>query len=244
MRRSQAQAHEGSDSSPTGWQRARRPEHKAERRRAILDAAEALIDEQGVDGATLSAIARRAGLSKANCYRYFESREAILLAVAIEEARDWTREVVDRLAGLSAVSDVDAVARTYAQLTAGHPRFCMLVSSLSSVLEHNISVEAVAEFKRTFHPLLFGSANAVRSAIPELSVEQAYAFLRFFGLLTIGTWPNANPAPAVVEVLEGEEFAPMRIDLEETLFEHARVLLRGLITDSSSDPSSSGRSLK
>lgn len=222
---------------PHRWQRARRPEQKAQRREAILTAAESLVDEEGVDGATLSEIARRADLSKANCYRYFESREAILLAVVIDEARRWTSNVVERLKLLAGSRDVEGIARAYAEASAERRRFCMLISSLSSVLEHNISIEAVAEFKREFHPVVMGSADSLRSAMPELSAEQAYVFLRFFGLFMAGTWPNANPAPAVAEVLGHEEFASMGIDLEAALFEQARLLLRGLLADTPTERS-------
>lgn len=211
------------------WQRARRPEHKAERRDAILAAAVSLLDEQGVEGATLTEIARRAGLSKANCYRYFESREAILLAVTLDEARAWTISVVDRLTLLAGSGDIDAVARVYSQASAERPRLCMLISALSSVLERNVSAEAVATFKRAFHPIILGSAEALRAAISELRAGQVEAFLLFIGMLTAGTWPNANPAPAVVEVLKRKEFSHGRIDFEATIFAHARVVLYGLL---------------
>jgi AcrR family transcriptional regulator len=44
----------------------------------ILDAAAALIDEQGVDAATTRAIADRAGVSYPSLYRFFADREEIL----------------------------------------------------------------------------------------------------------------------------------------------------------------------
>lgn len=216
------------EAPPEEWQRARRPEHKAARRDAILAAAGELLDEEGLDRTTLSAIARRAGLSKANCYRYFESREAILLEIILEEGRGWTTELVDALELLRGTQDIDAVARTYATITARRRRFCMLASSLASVLEHNVSAETVAAFKQRFHPELVGSAGAIRAACSNLTDEQAQTFLHFFGLVVIGTWPNANPAPAVEEVLSRDSFAAMRVDLETTLFEHGRVVLRGL----------------
>ena len=53
---------------------ARNPEHKLVRKEAILSAARYLVDTEGVEGTTLSDIARQANLSKANCYRYFENR--------------------------------------------------------------------------------------------------------------------------------------------------------------------------
>ena len=211
------------------WQRARRPEHKAERRDAILAAAVSLVERQGVEGTTLTEIARRAGLSKANCYRYFESREAILLSVTLDETEAWTASVIDRLTPLAGSGDIDAVAKVYSRASAERPRLCMLISALSSVLERNVSVEAVATFKRAFHPIILGSADAFRAAIPELPAEQVGTFLLFEGMFTAGTWPNANPAPAVAEVLQHEEFSHGRIDFEATLFAHARVVLYGLL---------------
>ena len=94
------------------WRRARRPEHKLVRKEAILSAARYLVDTEGVEGTTLSDIARQANLSKANCYRYFENREAVLLQVVLEETRDWTDAIVDGLYRLSRNGDVRSRQRT------------------------------------------------------------------------------------------------------------------------------------
>ncbi|HEU0222902.1 MAG TPA: helix-turn-helix domain-containing protein, partial [Paracoccaceae bacterium] len=67
------------------FQRARSPEQKAHRRRAILEAAAALLAEGGIEATTLAAIAERAGLVKSNLYRYFESREEILMWLFVED---------------------------------------------------------------------------------------------------------------------------------------------------------------
>ena len=44
---------------------------------SILDAAATLLDHQGVDQITMTAIAQEAGLSKAALYRYFPNKAAI-----------------------------------------------------------------------------------------------------------------------------------------------------------------------
>jgi AcrR family transcriptional regulator len=51
------------------------------RERAILDAAEALLEEQGVDPLTVEAIARGAGISRASLYFYFGSKQEVLSAL-------------------------------------------------------------------------------------------------------------------------------------------------------------------
>ena len=213
-----------------GWLRARRPEHKQERREAILSAARALLDAEGVEGASLSAIARESGLSKANLYRYFESREAILLSVVLDETRDWDRAVTAELAALAGSDDADAVASVFARCSAERPRLCMLVSALWSVLERNVSLETVADFKRNVHEVMFGSAEAVAAALPGISSDEARAFLSFFFVFAAGAWGASNPAPVVAELYTDDEFAGMQVDFETALEAHARILLHGLLT--------------
>jgi len=213
------------------WLRARRPEHKQERRDAILAAALRLLDAGGVEGSSLSAIAREAGLSKANCYRYFESREAILLAVILDEARAWARDVDTRLEALPGRSDADAVAEVFVRTTVERPRLCVLVSSLWSVLERNVGVDAIANFKRSFLEVTYASVASVERALPSLSDEDAHAYVTYFFLFVAGAWPAANPAPIVVEVLGREEFAGHSMEFEPVLRAHAQTVLRGLLAE-------------
>ncbi len=213
------------------WQRARRPEEKAARREAILRAAESLLDDKGVDGTTLSEIARESGVSKASCYRYFESREAILLEVAVEEVREWAADVRERLEPLAGTRDLEGIARAYAAATSSRPRFCMLLSALSSVLEHNVRAESVLDFKRRFNGAAFETVAGVREAIPELSDLQVACFMRFLSTAIAGAWPMANPPPVVANLMQREEFASVRSELEPSLFDYCRLVLRGLLAE-------------
>jgi len=54
---------------------------KPEIRQAVIDAATALFIEQGYVETQISAIARRAGISTSNVYKYFESKIDILYAI-------------------------------------------------------------------------------------------------------------------------------------------------------------------
>ncbi|MEZ4454697.1 MAG: TetR family transcriptional regulator [Nannocystaceae bacterium] len=215
-------------SRPEPWQRARRPEQKQERREAILAAALERLDDEGLEATTLSAIARSAGISKANLYRYFESREAILLEVTLEEAQAWVDALAGALAPLAGSSDVDGVAAVVARSLAERPRLCTLVSALASVLEHNVGVDVVTAFKRRFGALVGDVVTAVIAAVPGLSATAADTFTRFVYLFVVGTWPAANPPPAVAEALAREDLTGMCVDFEASVREHARILLRGL----------------
>jgi AcrR family transcriptional regulator len=65
---------------------------RAERESAILEAAAIEFTAAGFDEAKISAIARRAGMTSANVHYYFESKDALVAAVA---ARAYERLFVD-----------------------------------------------------------------------------------------------------------------------------------------------------
>ena len=55
---------------------------RAEREAAILEAAAAEFAAEGFDDAKIAAVARRAGMTSANVHYYFESKDALVAAVA------------------------------------------------------------------------------------------------------------------------------------------------------------------
>jgi len=71
--------------------------HHGDLRRALLDAAEAMVAEHGIAAVTMSAVARRAGVSTGAPYRHFEDRVALLRALA-QRGR---RAVAQRMEGAS-----------------------------------------------------------------------------------------------------------------------------------------------
>ena len=70
-------------------QRKPRPTIREENERALLEAAEIIFAEQGFAGATTSAIARRAGVPKANLHYYFATKEALYRAVVERVLTAW-----------------------------------------------------------------------------------------------------------------------------------------------------------
>lgn len=63
------------------WRRASLQGRSARTQERLLDAAEALIVEAGTEGASIAAIAARAGCSVGAVYHHFRDRKALLLAI-------------------------------------------------------------------------------------------------------------------------------------------------------------------
>ena len=66
-----------------------KPSIREENERAILAAAEAVFAEQGFGGATMAAIAARAGVPKPNVYYYFPTKERLYRAVIERVLNEW-----------------------------------------------------------------------------------------------------------------------------------------------------------
>ena len=213
------------------FERATQPEHKRLRRDAILLAAGELFDEQGLHSVSLSAIARRAKSSKANIYRYFESREAIYLAILEEDYAELAAHVEQRLAPLAGCNDAVKVAPVVAKSLAERPRLVHLSSLLGSVLEQNVSLDGVRAFKREVARTLLRLLNSLHAAMPALDIPQCERALTFIASFAGGIYHVTNPGPTVHQLLEEAEFEWMRRDFEKSTADHARIVLNGLLAE-------------
>ena len=92
----------------------RREEEKERRRAEIVDAAEQLYAEIGWDAVTMDCVAKRARLSRALIYVYFQDKNDLLLAIA-ERALAELREsfIAAAAAQTSGLDKVQAIGRAY-----------------------------------------------------------------------------------------------------------------------------------
>ena len=144
------------------FQRARSPEHKAERREAILSAAAGLAARDGVRQVTLTDIAGAVGVHKSALLRYFETREQIFLELTGRAWTEWAAATRAALGEIGSVDDGDATARALAHSFAARPLLCDLIPHTALNLERHVSADAVRTYKLT-------SLGAVESVAAALS---------------------------------------------------------------------------
>lgn len=227
--------------SEATWQRARQPEQKEQRRAAILEAAAELFERDGFDKLSLTAIARQAGISKGNVYRYFESKEEIFLQLLHRDNAAWVSDVETRLARLGQTAGapdgashrpggdlIDAVAHELAASLHAQPRLTALTAVTANILEHNVSEQVVVDYKSRLMPLFVRLGNAVHAALPGLPLEDAREFLLYLYVTQAGMWPVAHPAPVVARVLQRPSFSSMCVDWYRDLERMLAIVLRGM----------------
>ncbi|MBE8477373.1 TetR family transcriptional regulator [Streptomyces justiciae] len=192
--------------------RARRPEHKEQRRQAILDAARRLAVDSGVHNVTLSGVAAEVGLAKSNMSRYFGTREEMYLELASECWRDWGRAVVERL------STGDAVVATLTETLQARPMFCDLLGHTATSLEHNVSVPAASGHKRAMIVVIDELGDAIAAADRRLTEKEGRDLVMAAAGLAGAVYAAANPPSTLAEAYErNPELAAARPEFEPTL---------------------------
>ena len=212
------------------FQRARKPEQKEERRAHLLSVARELL-AGGLDTQDLSLneLARQAGMAKSNVYRYFESREAVLLELLWQEWELLAAGMRDSLGGgTNQTGSIEEIARVFAHAVAQRPLLGQLSSILPSIIEHNVALERVRHFKCALLALVRECAGFLHEYLPSIPTAAFEEFNHHAFILVIGLWPISHPSSVAAEALQVPELAPFRYDFERGLARGLLLLLRGL----------------
>ncbi|MER5757856.1 TetR family transcriptional regulator [Streptomyces sp. NPDC002082] len=218
----------------TDFQRARSEEQREIRRRVILDTAAAMLEEGPVGEITLNELSRRAGLAKSNVLRYFESREAILLELLDRLWRSWTADLPALLtAGIDRDAPVglrgDQFAAALAASVADRRVLCDLLSSQAGVLEHNVSAQVAARYKRAAVDHVIDLAALARHHVPEL--EDRAGQLAAAVIMSIGAvWTHARPSEAMLAAYRADpSLAAYKMDFAAGLEDMLATLTAGAV---------------
>lgn len=208
------------------FKRARKPEQKEERRALLLATARAYLLESGDEAAlSLNELARRADMAKSNVYRYFESREALLLAVLWDEWSEWLASIEARLTGER--RSFEATLGLAIDDLVSRPLLTHLTSVLPSVLERNLGEDSLRAFKRDTLEFFAQVARVLHASSPELAIETYFSLTHDVAVLIGGLYPFCHPRPPVDRVASEPEFAALRRDFGSELRRMTLALARG-----------------
>lgn len=221
------------------FQRARSEEQREARRRAILEAAAAMLTQFSVAELSLNELARRVGLAKSNVLRYFESREAVLLELLDTALAAWIADLGGRLDVLDRSaptgSRIEAVAELVSSSLAERPVLCDLISAQAAVLERNVSPAVAGRYKRAAVGKAGEVGELVRGVIPELGAA-ATEFAGIAAMASGAIWSHTQPSPAMLQAFRADpELAGLRLHFQPTLHELLAVLLTGLLARQTAD---------
>lgn len=171
------------------WQRARKPAQKRARKEEILDAARSLFATLPYDEVSLNGIAREAGMSKPNLYRYFSSREEIFLQILREEQQSFLEQLSKRLESLPGKKPVDEIAEAWVDAAIACPDLLALLPQLGTSMEKNSSVEQLVAYKKESFAGADALAQLHQKLYPKLDLEKWKRVLNCSVGLLAGLWP-------------------------------------------------------
>lgn len=121
--------------------------HHGDLKRALLDAALEMLDEEGADGIGLRELARKVGVSAAAPYRHFRSRQALLEAVATEGFRRFSAMMAAKEADFTEAERLPAMVEAYVRFALVQPAlfrlmFSRQVDKTGNKALHDAAVEA------------------------------------------------------------------------------------------------------
>lgn len=176
-------------------------------RQALLDAAEKLFAEQGVEAVSIRAVNRAAGLAPAAVHYHYGSKDALLEAVLMREGSTVRQQIVDGAEALLADQAapttrglVEIVGQAYLDLLARKPvrgaRWLTIVAQLSQAGDERMMRSAEPATKRllelvrrvfpdgteaeidTCWPLAVQSLIVLLARLPRGDAEARHAYVR------------------------------------------------------------------
>lgn len=209
------------------FKRARRDEQKAERRRSILATARELCAEAGVLHWSLNELGRRAAVAKPNLYRYFGSREEILMTLMHEEIVGFVGAVASRTQGaqLSTAQLCQLLAEGYRE----RPLLCELLCVSASVLEHHVEDDAIRAIKLAGLQQADKLAASLAATNADLDPAQAHQLAFTSGIVVAGLWPMAGPNAPMQRLSQTDGMQGLALDFEESLEQLLRHYASGLL---------------
>ena len=170
----------------------RKTYHHGDLQAALLDAADALLDEGGVDAVSLREVARRTGVTATATYRHFADKEALLAALALRGFQAFGMAL--QKAATKSDNPVAAMGQAYVRFALARPgRFRLMfgpaVADRSRHPELQAAVEQVTQD--------FGQAIQARpdlGAAPDVTALRMWSMIHGLShLLLDGMLPGYDP---------------------------------------------------
>jgi AcrR family transcriptional regulator len=196
--------------------------HHGNLRQNLIDAAIALISEEGISDLSLRQVARRVGVSHNAPYRHFEDKEALLAAVAEQgfEALTVAMETAKQDIPVGTSQSLEAIGIAYVNFAVAKPFHYRLMFGDyrgSSSNDSALTAAAHQSFMVLVDTIRAGqSAGVFRAADPINMARVAWSLVHGQAMLALDNKLQVKP---------GEEFAAF-------LKFSSQMLFQGLVNDS------------
>ncbi|MEU6025318.1 TetR family transcriptional regulator [Micromonospora sp. NPDC047134] len=161
-------------------------EHHARQRRALLDAARALLAETG-QAPSMAAVGRHAGLARTSVYQYFASAEELLAAVVADVFPAWAGQVLARVS-----AEPTAATRVWAYVEANVELFAGPEQAVARALTRVVEPRLLQGPIEQFHAQLQGP---LRQALTDLGEPEPDIMAKLIDSLIVRACQEVGSTP-------------------------------------------------
>jgi hypothetical protein len=110
---------------------------------------------------------------------------------------------------------------------------CDLISAQAAVLEHNVSPDVAARYKRASMAAITALGILMLRCVPELGEGDAFRLAGAAVMMTAALWPHTQPSAAMLAAYEADPaLGALRLDFTSTVCEVIQVMAAGLLARS------------
>lgn len=137
--------------------RARSVEQKKRRMNEIMETTDHLFHDHTYHEITLTTIAEALGWSRGNLYKYVTTKEEIFLELYLEKQNNYFSDIESAFEDKDDLTD-EEFADLWASILDNNHDYLRYYGILATIIETNVTVERLAEFKKTvlsgFDPII------------------------------------------------------------------------------------------
>ncbi len=210
------------------FQRARSAQQKQERINQIIKASEALYLEKNYMEISFLDIAKKLDFTRANLYKYYNSKDEIFLDIFGNDLVLWKDGLVTELKAKEHIH-VDDFACIWSKHIIKNKRMLELLCILHTVIEKNVCVEKLAEFKKLMFRVYSEISMELLRLFPELSKQNLQMFYDFQMRYAVGLYPAVNKNEVQLEATRLSGVSIPKEEFEPTYSKFISIVLQGIL---------------
>lgn len=155
--------------------RAKSDENKQIRINQILSITDKLFENNTYHNISLTTISDNMRMSRGNLYKYFNSKEEIFLEIYSRKQRNFINSLVDKLNKME-IEDITtkSFAQDFSEVLENNFDYLKYHRILTSIIETNVSIENLAEFKLENHKTLSPLLEIIKIKAEVDSIKEAF----------------------------------------------------------------------
>ena len=173
------------------FKRARSEDQIRDRKKEIMDATSFLYDRSGYGELSFSAISEYTKFTRPNIYKYFKTKEEILLEILKEDIKSFIITFTHSFK-LNKLYSLDEIADIWTSNLLKHERFLNIYSILFTSIEKNVSLSALTEFKKESITLYNQLVDCFSQLFPEINERKLYNSVSTLLVLACGLYSMNN----------------------------------------------------